>query len=637
MPVERIDWRAIPMLRHRALNFTHVLPPDGLTYLRHGFKPTDMNHKWFVFFEDGKLFAHRSWTGFQIYQLSFRATRDGATEVGEVHLNDDPEQYTGDDAEASQTLAWLLEWFVKPEAQEESGRSLVDSSPTGVPTRERFRGALLGLAVGDALGTTVEFSPPGTFPPVTDIKGGGPFHLPAGAWTDDTSMALCLAESLLDRGAFDPVDQLERYIRWYRTGHLSSTGTCFDIGNATRAALERFERTREPYPGDHAPRAAGNGVLMRLAPIALTYVRHPDAAIALAAASARTTHGSPKALDAARYFAGLLLGAIAGKDRRSLLGSEPFEPRPGLWDEAPLDDGVAEVARGSFMSKHPPSIKGGGYVVQALEAALWALFTTETFEDGVLAAVNLGDDADTTGAIFGQLAGALYGVDSIPPKWTKKLVMADLILDHADRLYVLASAIEPVDGDTADVAVRPSHPVPIRTSPVDSYWVLDQQLLAGPYPGSKDRNEARAKLTAFLDAGVTVFVDLTEEGEGPPLRPYSKLLAELSNERGGHTSYVRLPVRDVDVPKPWEMRAILSTVGAALAADETVYVHCWGGVGRTGTFVGCFLMEAGSDPTDVLAQIARLRHGTKRAGRASPETEAQRAFVKGWLGTAAPG
>src|SRR4051812_17438769 len=140
---------------------------------------------------------------------------------------------------------------------------------------ERARGMLLGLAAGDALGTTVEFRAPGTFAPVTDMVGGGPFGLPPGAWTDDTSMALCLAESLVEQLGFDPVDQLERYVCWYRDGHNSSTGRCFDIGGATRAALERFERTREPYPGDAAPDAAGNGPLMRLAPVVLAFAGRP--------------------------------------------------------------------------------------------------------------------------------------------------------------------------------------------------------------------------------------------------------------------------------------------------------------------------------------------------------------------------
>lgn len=183
----------------------------------------------------------------------------------------------------------------------------------------RFRGALIGLAVGDAIGTTVEFKPPGTFAPVKDMVGGGPFGLPAGAWTDDTSMALCLAESLIECGGFDPVDQLKRYVRWYREGYLSSTGKCFDIGNATRKALHRFERTGEPFPGDADRNAAGNGPLMKLAPIPLAYALHPEQAVLHAAQSARTTHGAPQAADASRYFAGLLVGALSGANVSQLL------------------------------------------------------------------------------------------------------------------------------------------------------------------------------------------------------------------------------------------------------------------------------------------------------------------------------
>jgi ADP-ribosyl-[dinitrogen reductase] hydrolase len=316
----------------------------------------------------------------------------------------------------------------------------------------RFRGALVGLAAGDALGTTVEFRPPGSFEPLTGIVGGGPFGLPAGAWTDDTSMALCLAESLVERRGFDPVDQLRRYVRWYREGHLSSTGACFDIGVATRKALERFERTGEPYPGDADPEAAGNGPLMRLAPVALAYVRDPEAAVRFAADSARTTHGAPQAADACRYFAGLLTGALRGATKDELLDRGVYEPVPGIWTRAPLHPEVLAVAQGSFRAKEPPAIRGGGYVVHALEAALWAVARSPWYESAVLAAANLGDDADTTAAIAGQLAGALYGVQAIPAPWREKLAMSGRIVALADALLELARpiAIEDVpdpDGD----------------------------------------------------------------------------------------------------------------------------------------------------------------------------------------------
>lgn len=300
---------------------------------------------------------------------------------------------------------------------------------------ERYRGAMLGLASGDALGTTVEFMRPGSFEPVTDIVGGGPFGLPAGAWTDDTSMALCLAESLIERDGFEPVDQLERYVRWWRDGHLSATGTCFDIGVATGAALGRFEWTGEEYPGDANPEAAGNGALMRIAPVALAFANAPAAADRNAALASRTTHGSPKSSDACRYYAGLIIGALEGVSKADLIGGDVYRPEGS---EALTDPQVLEVANGSFREKNPPEIRGRGYVVAALEAALWALHATDDFESGALAAVNVGDDADSTGAIYGQLAGAIYGVEAIPSGWLRKLVMREEITGYADRLFDLA-------------------------------------------------------------------------------------------------------------------------------------------------------------------------------------------------------
>ncbi len=310
-----------------------------------------------------------------------------------------------------------------------------------MPRANRYRGALLGLAVGDALGTTVEFKAPGTFDPVTDMVGGGAFDLPAGAWTDDTSMALCLAESLLKPGGFDPVDQLERYVRWYRHGHWSSTGRCFDIGNSTRQALELFERTHEPCPGDHYPDAAGNGVLMRLAPVALAYAHDPQKATDRALLSARTTHGAPEALDACRYFAGLLVGALAGEPINRLLTDRPYEPVMNAWDRTPLNERIRTVAEGSFIERDPPQIQGSGYVVASLEAALWALHRSDSFEMAVLAAVNLGDDADTTAAVCGQLAGAVYGEQGIPARWRRHLLHSAQIRSLATRLHTLNSAL----------------------------------------------------------------------------------------------------------------------------------------------------------------------------------------------------
>ncbi len=303
----------------------------------------------------------------------------------------------------------------------------------------RYRGCLLGLAVGDALGTPLEFSPPGTFTPISDMIGGGPFQLKPGQWTDDTSMALCLATSLVERHGFDPIDQLERYVRWWRTGYLSSTGTCFDIGGTVRSALARFEHTHEPYPGSADPHTAGNGSIMRLAPVVLYYAWQPAQAIYFAAESSRTTHGAAEAADACRYFSALLLDALNGKSKEELLSD-----RSERWPDAPLAPKIATIAAGSFKHKQPPEIRGTGYVVASLEAALWAFYHSGDFREGALLAVNLGDDADTTGAVYGQLAGAFYGEEGIPAAWRDTIAQRESIGELAKRLYAAAGTFEVV-------------------------------------------------------------------------------------------------------------------------------------------------------------------------------------------------
>ncbi len=173
---------------------------------------------------------------------------------------------------------------------------------------------------------------------------------------------------------------------------------------------------------------------MKLAPVALAFARHPAQAIAFAGLSARTTHGAPEAADAARCLAAMLVSALDGAGRQAVLDGEPLE----LLGGEPIHAKVADVVDGSFLDREPPEIRGGGYVVDALEAALWALRSEDTYEAGVLAAVNLGDDADTTSAIYGQLAGAFHGVDAIPARWRERLVLGDEIVALADGLLDLS-------------------------------------------------------------------------------------------------------------------------------------------------------------------------------------------------------
>ncbi len=295
-----------------------------------------------------------------------------------------------------------------------------------LPTRNRLRGALLGLAVGDAVGTTLEFCARGSFEPITDMLGGGPFDLKPGQWTDDTAMALCLAESLIKKRGFDLADQMHRYLRWFDEGHNSCTGRCDDIGNTVYDALKRFRETGEPRSGSTDPRSAGNGSIMRLAPLPIFFRDDAAMAVRLADESSRGTHGAPECRDACRLLATLLLRAFAGETREAILASAAFD--------IPLSPKIEAIARGDYLAKSRDEIKGSGYVVESLEAALWCFAKTDDFEAAILSAANLGDDADTTAAICGQIAGAHYGESGIPEHWLERLAWREEIGELVDRL-----------------------------------------------------------------------------------------------------------------------------------------------------------------------------------------------------------
>ncbi len=290
---------------------------------------------------------------------------------------------------------------------------------------DRAKGALIGLALGDALGTSLEFSRRDTLPRVTDLVGGGPFALAPGQWTDDTSMALCLADSLLERGGLDPRDLMERFCRWHEHGHNSVTGTCFDIGETTEAALRSFRATGDPLSGSTDPGIAGNGSLMRLSPVAIRWWRDPEKAVEAARLQSRTTHGAVQAVEACALFATLLAEAIAGQPKQSVLRTRGWE----------RDTRIAEVAAGSWRIKERDAISSSGYVVHTLEAALWCVGRTDSVADALILAANLGDDADTVGAVTGQFAGALWGAANAPAAWLDRLAWRDRIESLAKRLF----------------------------------------------------------------------------------------------------------------------------------------------------------------------------------------------------------
>lgn len=474
----------------------------------------------------------------------------------------------------------------------------------------RQRGALLGLAVGDAVGTTVEFKPRGTFSPVSDMTGGGPFALRAGEWTDDTSMALCLGRSLMDCGGFDPEDQMSRYLRWRDTGYLSSNGRCFDIGGTVSAALGRFERTGAPFAGSVHEQSAGNGSLMRLAPVALFFADDRELAVEHAAKSSRTTHGATEAVDACRLLAAMLVRALVGEPKDTVLGSdgpETFNP--------PLAPKIAGIAAGSWRRKREDEIRGTGYAVDALEAAIWCVANTRDYRDAVLRAANLGDDADTTAAIAGQLAGAMYGDEAIPAPWRDKLVLGEEIARLSEALG----------------RVRSTQLAPLSRT----YWENPGVLLAGAYPGDLDRDRGTSNVRALLAAGIRRFANLMEEHEtdrqGRVFEIYEDIVERQAAALGVAAECRRFPIVDLGVPRDEDMDAIQSWIDDGIDSGQPVYVHCWGGRGRTGTAVGVHLIRHGqADPSDFVDVISARRKKDAGGGR-SPETSSQIEFVRRYI------
>lgn len=294
--------------------------------------------------------------------------------------------------------------------------------------RDRSRGALLGLAVGDALGTTLEFKPKDSYEPLTDVVGGGPFRLSAGEWTDDTSMALALGHSLLERGSLDERDLMERFCAWEKDGEYSHNGRCFDIGNTVRGALLRYRRDGNPVAGSTDPQSAGNGSLMRLAAVPILYAFDANKRADAARRQSATTHGAAEALAACAAYAELVALAIQSGSK-----AQVFTPREG-WSP----ENVGRAMRMETVGWDRSQVRGSGYVIHSLEAALWAVGNASCFRDAVLLAANLGEDADTTAAITGQLAGALWGCADIPPSWLTKLAWREPITELADSLHELA-------------------------------------------------------------------------------------------------------------------------------------------------------------------------------------------------------
>ena len=349
--------------------------------------------------------------------------------------------------ETPEQVEFVLGWRAQPEPTvgvQVVGELALEAHAAGVlaepveltavaNVRERFHGALFGLAVGDALSAATQLRPRGSFTPVADLLGGGVFDLPRGAWGDETAMALCLADSLLEAPGFDARDQVERYVRWQTQGYLSATGQCIGITAGVAKALGAARFRRQPFAGSHDPRQYEKDPLTRVAPSVMFFFASRGDAVRQASEAARTTCQAPSVLAATAFFAACLHGALSGVARSRML-----QPSQSSWTAKPPARRMAAVASGDYAPRASLSEGGRSDAIDVLQAALLAFSSTHNFRDGALIAVNLGGDSDAIAAIYGQLAGAHYGLNAIPLAWREALLRRELLDNYADRLLTQA-------------------------------------------------------------------------------------------------------------------------------------------------------------------------------------------------------
>ena len=526
---------------------------------------------------------------------------------------------------------------------------------------DRYRGCLLGGAAGDALGAAVEFDDIAT---IRRRFGAAGILDPAeaygrvGAITDDTQMTLFTAEAVLQaddrrkRGEGNSALTLwYGYQRWLRTqgptrptpverehlaqGELHRIDALWSRrapGSTCLGGLQsRLDWHRDgdyPVADNHSK---GCGGVMRAAPCGLVDWDQ-EQVFRLGVTAAAVTHGHPSGHLAAGALALIIHQLCDGRSLRSAVDAA-IEVVSGHDGSGEVRDALRRARDLAATQVGPREVTplGQGWVAEeALAIAVYCALThPQNFAAAVRLAANHAGDSDSTAAITGNIVGALLGAEAIPAGWLAVLELRETIDRLAtalhDRFVLKRSDVDWTRWNDR----RELHSV-AAVLPHDAYWVTPGRLLAGPYPGAKYGVEAEGKLEDFLDLGVTCFIDLTEEGESN-LEPYAALLRTLARRRGVQVTHLRMPIRDVDVASPWQMRAIQDAISRALDAGEIVYVHCWGGVGRTGTVIGCHLVQNTGHPgPEALLAIKRLRRDTKRAHRPSPETGAQRAMVEHW-------
>jgi ADP-ribosyl-[dinitrogen reductase] hydrolase len=333
----------------------------------------------------------------------------------------------------TQILPSKVKYYIENKIENIMGKYNVSIS------ENKIKSVLFGVAVGDALGVPVEFNSRQVIKkkPVTDMVGYGTYNLPSGTFSDDSSLTFCLAEALTNEFDLNAIGQ--NFVKWYLNSYWTPRGKVFDVGAATAQAIHRLSNGERPdLAGGFDVTSNGNGSLMRISPLLFYLLDKPiDDRYEITKQVSSITHGHIRSVIACFYYLEFARQLFMGEDKFEIYENLKIEVSDFL-TTIPINQ--SEVAifdrllKGDIYKLTEEKIFSSGYVLHTLEASIWCLLTTNTYEDAVLKAVNLGNDTDTTGAVTGGLAGLLYGINSIPTKWLKQLARHDDIENLAERL-----------------------------------------------------------------------------------------------------------------------------------------------------------------------------------------------------------
>lgn len=457
------SWKNEPISNPRRIVISMKLSNEQFAKLKEGLIPRAMEDKWFIFFEDQWLYFHRSWTGFGIYKTKIIQQGNDYI-INEFWAERNPERYSNnnDNSDREMLLFLIASGLLNIDVQEVYIQNNINSEAdllkswiylgafltrpanriagNAFDLSESIKSALLGVAVGDALGVPVEFKDREFLKkhPITDLIGYGTHNMPPGTFSDDSSLTFCLAEALTEDFNLNTI--ASKFVEWYYFGYWSARGDVFDIGNATQDAIIRIRSGVNPeLAGNDDSRSNGNGSLMRILPLVFYLLDKEDRQerFEITNLVSSITHRHIRSVIACYYYLEFARKLLEGKDGFRIYRDLKNEVPEILFDKKVPTIEIAHFDRlfkENIFELPEEKIYSSGYVLHSLEASIWCLLTTENYESAVLKAVNLGEDTDTTAAITGGLAGILYGFDAIPATWKKELAKEKDIANLSERM-----------------------------------------------------------------------------------------------------------------------------------------------------------------------------------------------------------